>query len=311
MLKKILAGIILLIVLLPLSMWLSWFFQPNTRFVAAIVDKTVLTDDAAKHASLTWVLNNNGYTKTKTKPYKVREDYYGFFPLQNEKFRIKGLERFSNSQIRQLSLDADMVYFTDTYGVYNNEWFSSGKSNQYGMIYGGLSSKDIELLDMMKTRKKLIIAEFNTIGSPTDSVNRARFEEIFAMRWTGWTGRFFSSLDTAVNKEIPSWMLNNYKKTHSNQWPFKRSGIAFVSNKGLVCILEDVTHLNNAMPHIKSNVYGREKLDLPDMIKYPFWFDIIIPDSRVNKSAANFEIDMNKQGLEELKQYGIPSVFPA
>lgn len=312
MLKKVLLTIILLIALVPFSMWLLWVFQPNTRLVAAIVDKTVLTDDAQKHASLTWVLKNGAYTKTGTKSYSVDRDYYGFFPLKDEKFKIKGLERFSSSQIRQLSLDADMVYFTDTYGVYNEEWFLSGKGkNRYGMIYGGLSAKDIELLAMMKARKKLIIAEFNTIGSPTDSINRGRFEEIFAIRWTGWTGRFFSNLDTAVNKEIPTWIVGNYRKTHSNQWPFKRAGIIFVSDKGQVCVLEDATHLNSAMPHIKSNAYGQENLSLPDRIKYPLWFDIILPDSRVNKSAADFDLDVNKEGLEELQKYGIPAVFPA
>ncbi|MES3017796.1 MAG: hypothetical protein V4721_08460 [Bacteroidota bacterium] len=312
MAKRILLGTVALILLAPLLMWLAWFFTPKKTLVVAIIDKTVLTTSGQEHISLNWVLNHERYTKTSSESYKIDRDYFGFFPLNNEQFKVKGLEQFTSSQLKQLSSDADLVYFTDTYGIFNNEWYIGKNINERsGMLYGGLSNRDIELLELMKARKKLIIAEFNTIGSPTDSINRSRFEGNFGVRWTGWTGRFFDKLDTALNKEIPLWLINNYKKSHDNKWPFKKAGIAFVSITDEVIILEDDTHLGDPLPHIISNSYGQQNLSLPAKIKYPFWFDILMIDSRINKEAATFKIDANANGLEELRKSGIPASFPA
>ncbi|MDP2415057.1 hypothetical protein [Daejeonella sp.] len=304
--------LIILICFTPLIMWLFWFLTPKTKLVAAIIDKTVLTKAGQEHSSLYWILNQERYTKTSKKSYTIDRDYFGFFPLEDEKFKLKGLERFSNKQINQLSMDADLVYFTDTYGIYNNEWFKKKNINERsGMLYGGLSKNDVALARLMKGRKKLVIAEFNTIGDPTDSAARAGFENEFAIKWTGWTARHFESLDTTINMELPRWLINNYKKEHQNQWPFKKAGIAFVSNTDKVAILEDGVHLSNPMPHIQTSVQGQRELGLPAEIKYPFWFDVIEYDPQVNQSAANFKISMNDRGLAELKRQGIPPVFPA
>lgn len=304
--------LIILICLTPLIMWFFWLLTPKTKLVAAIIDKTVLTKAGQEHSSLYWILNQERYSKTSEKSYKIDRDYFGFFPLEDEKFMLKGLERFSDKQINQLSLDADLVYFTDTYGIYNNEWFQKKNINERsGMLYGGLSSNDVALARLMKERKKLIIAEFNTIGDPTDSAARANFENEFAIKWTGWTGRYFESLDTLANKELPRWLINNYKKHHQNRWTFKKAGIAFVNNNGRVAILEDGVHLSNPMPHIQTSLQGQKQFGLPTDIKYPFWFDVIEYNPKVNQSAANFKISMNDRGLAELKRQGIPAVFPA
>ncbi|GGG38579.1 hypothetical protein GCM10011532_22970 [Christiangramia forsetii] len=293
-------------------MWVIWLATPNTKLVIAIVDKTVLTSEGQEHISLNWVLNHEKYTKTSEKPYKVSHDYFGFFPEDNEKFKLKGLERFSFSKLSQLSNDADLAYFTDTYGIYNNEWFQEGDDKERsGILYGGLSDKDIQLLKLMKEKGKLVITEFNTIGSPTAYENRTRFEKMFKVRWTGWTARYFDNLNPRENKEIPKWLIRNYKNSHKGRWPFKSSGIAFVNNKDQVVILENGTHLNNSMPHIETNEKFQNTYELPERIKYPFWFDIITPDKKVNSVVSSFKIDANNKGLEELKKFNIPSEFPA
>ena len=308
--KYIFIGIPVFILLIPLWMWLGWVFTPNTKLVAAIIDKTVLTPEGKQHISFNWILNHQRYTKTSKKAYENAHDYYGFFPLDDEKYELKGLERFSNNELIQLSGDADLVYFTDTYGIYNNEWYKD-ENGRHGILYGGLSDKDVEFLSLMKAKNKLILSEFNTIGSPTRFENRARFEELFAIKWTGWTARYFDNLDIEVNKEIPIWLIDNYKKSHQGKWPFKRSGIVFVNDKSQVVILEDNTHLTDPMPHILSNLYARENLGVPEKIKYPFWFDIILSQPTINQTVASFKISANQKGLAELKKYKIPSEFPA
>ncbi|RZK59546.1 MAG: hypothetical protein EOO91_04900 [Pedobacter sp.] len=297
---------------IPVLMFMFWWLKPKNKMVVAIIDKTVLTSDGQEHISLTWILNHERLTKTNTKRYNIRNDYFGFFPKDNEKFRLKGLERFTDVQLKQLSDDADIAYFTDTYGIYKKEWYNQHTDQRSsGILYGGLSEKDLDFLALMKAKKKLIVTEFNTIGSPTTQQNRSRFESMFGMHWTGWTARYFDSLDTLKNTELPKWLVKNYKTSNNNKWTFKRAGIAFVSDLDQVVILEDATHLTNDIPMIVTSKFGMEKFGLPERMKYPFWFDVIVPNNKVNQNISNFEISTNQKGKAELAKYGIPASFPA
>lgn len=301
-----------MIVLLPLWMWIAWLCTPKKKMVIAIVDKTEISRKGQEHASLTWVLNNERYTKTSKKLYNVEDDYFGFFPLKGDNFRIKGLERFSPQQLDQLSTDAQAVYFTDTYGVYSNEWYTQKNlAERSGIVYGGMSKEDIGLLQKMKDKQKLIITEFNTIGSPTSPEIREQFEQMFALKWSGWTGRYFENLDTSLNKDLPHWLINNYIREHNNQWPFKKSGVALVSDKDEIVILEAETHLGEPVPHIITGNKGQSIYGLPASMKYAFWFDVMQPDSSINEVIAHFKVDANEAGLKLLKEKNIPSTFPA
>ena len=310
--RKIIFFSLLAIILLPLWMWLAWLLTPKKELVVAIIDKTAMTKAGQEHASFTWVLNHNRYTKNKTKLYTSGNDYFGFFPKEDENFRVKGLERFSPAQLEKLSNDADMAYYTDTYGIYKNEWYlKKNVEERSGIVYGGMSEQDIEFLKNMKAKHKLIIAEFNTIGSPTVPEIRAQFENMFGLKWTGWTGKYFSSLDSAVNTELPKWLINNYKKEHNGAWPFHNPGIAFVNNGDSVVVLEEKTHLNDALPYIISDDFGEKNFDLPKRIKYSYWFDIMQPDTTINKIVAEYSLDLNAAGKSELQKNNIPTEFPA
>lgn len=311
--KKILIlSLILLIVLLPLWMWLAWLFTPKKKLVIAIVDKTEITKKGQEHVSLTWILNHERYTKTPDKSYQVSSDYFGFFPKEKEKFRLKGLERFNEQQLGQLSDDCNAVYLTDTYGVYNNEWFSGKASTERsGILYGGMSKEDISFLQKMKGQKKLVIAEFNSIGSPTQPAIREQFQNLFGLSWSGWIGRYFESLDTNVNKELPHWLIQNYLRQHNNQWPFKKQGIALVSDKDEVEILEEGTHLGKALPVINTSKTGQQQYGLPATIEYSFWFDIMRIDTSINHAVADFAMDVNAAGKELLSKHQLSPVFPA
>ncbi|MDR3716837.1 MAG: hypothetical protein P4L51_28850 [Puia sp.] len=334
--------LLVILLLLPLWMWLAWVCTPRKKMVVAIVDKTVLTPLAQEHISLDWILRHEKFTKTKKDLYEPDHDYFGFFPGQDDHFKLKGLERFSSERLKTLAGDADGVYFTDTYGIYKNEWYKkTAVSGRSGLVYGGMSPEDIGLLENMKARHKLMIAEFNTIGSPTATAVRTRFERLFGMHWTGWTARYFSSLDTSVNSELPHWLVGNYRLQHEGAWPFHHDGIAFVSNDDQIVVLETSTGLLDAVPVIESTETGREALDLPRETKYPFWFDITDPNPVLNDSVsraplspagqdkpdsagypapagsarneigAEFVIHANAAGAAELKKHRIPLRFPA
>ncbi len=310
--RKVFFGLLLLVILLPLWMFLIWAATPKKTMVTAIIDKTAISKQGQEHSSLTWILNHQKYSKTATKGYSVSNDYFGFFPLDKEQFRIKGLERFNTRQLEKLSNDCDAVYIADTYGVYTNEWFAKKNvTERSGIIYGGLSTQDISFLKKMKDKHRLIITEFNTIGSPTNEAVRGDFEKLFAMKWSGWIGRFFNSLDTAINKEIPVWLVDRYREQNNGIWPFKLSGIAFVSNQDKVVILEENKHLNDPLPYIETSDYAQQKLKLPESIKYSFWFDVVAPDTTRNQVIAQFNFNVNQAGIELLTRQGIPTKIPA
>ncbi|WP_419213455.1 hypothetical protein ACNR9Q_04690 [Maribacter sp. X9] len=311
--KRKVTGIVLLLILLtPVFMWMGWVLTPKKKLVIALVDKTVLTAQGQEHISLNWILNHNRYTKTQDKSYKIERDYFGFFPLEDEKYLLKGLERFSSEKLNLLSADADLAYVTDTYGIYTNEWFKKGDiNNRSSMLYGGLSYEDLVFLKAMKERHKLILTEFNTIGSPTMVENRKTFEHMFGLHWTGWTARYFDNLDSTTNLDLPQWLVDNYKKANNGAWPFTKPGVAFVNEKEQVVILEEGTHLKNALPYINTTPQAQQKWHLPDTIKYPFWFDVIIPDLKINQVNATFKLNLLPKGEEELAKYSIPQNIPA
>ena len=304
--------IIINLLLAPLWMLLIWFFTAKRTFVVAIIDKTVLTTKGQEHISLNWVLNQEKFTLNKKKLYQRERDYFGFFPKENEKYQLKGLERFSIDQLDKLSDDADAAYITDAYGIYRNEWFKQGdEKERSGIIYGGMSKQDTYFLGQMQKKHKLIITEFNCLASPTTPLVRSEFENNFGIRWSGWIGRYFETFDTLKNKELPHWLIKNYLAQHNGQWPFTKSGIAFVHSDDRVEILENKTHLNNELPFIYSTKDGMDHYGITEKCSYPYWFDIITPDTSFNHVLARFSILVNDTGAKLLKQYGIPSTFPA
>ena len=314
--KNILLSIIV-VVLLPFWMWLAWWLTPKRKLTVAIVDKTVLDKNGQEHISLDWVLNQQKFTKNRSALYSPDHDYFGFFPGSDDHYRIKGLERMRLDGLRQLASDADMVYFTDTYGIYKREWYKKVPDNERSeVLYGGMSMQDIGLLKEMKTRHKLMIAEFNAIGSPTAVDVRHQFEELFGLHWSGWTARYFTSLDTAINRELPHWLTSQYMQQHGGAWPFHKDGIVWVNNTGDIVILENVTDLVSPLPQIVARQAGLRDLDLPAITKYPFWFDVIDEDTvrgevGPNEVAAEFVIHANARGEDLLRRNHIPVRCPA
>lgn len=311
-LRPILRLLLVALLLLPLWMWLAWCWTPKRKLVVAIIDKTVLTSKGQEHVSLNWVLNQERFTRNSTDLYQCERDYYGFFPLSNEKFRLKGLERFSEEQLQRLSDDADAVYLADAYGIYSNEWYNHrNMAERSGLIYGGMSQQDLFFLKQMQAKHKLIITEFNCLGSPTAEPLRHDFEKSFGVHWSGWIGRYFSSLDTAVNKELPRWLIDNYSRQHGGKWPFTKSGIAFVHKDDRIVVLEKDTHLHEEFPYMIAGEEGQSHYGLSLNTRYAYWFDIISVDTGFNNTLASFMIDANAKGIKELNINGIPASFPA
>ena len=175
-----------------------------------------------------------------------------------------------------------------------------------------MSEQDIQLLGMMKAKHKLIISEFNTIGSPTSEKIRGDFENLFGLKWSGWIGRYFSSFDTLNNTDLPKWIVSNYKKNNNEKWPFHHAGIVFINTDEKVVILEEeANELSSALPIIYTDNNGQKKYGLPRQTAYPYWFEVMQYDSLLNKPIAIFNLNTNDAGKEILRKNHIPNQFPA
>ena len=313
--------VVILILLTPVFMRLGWKYSKKKASNVFILDKTVLNHTHQEHISFNWVLNNHRLVKPDGNIYTPMHDYYGFFPDEKGGYEIYDIKSKTKQEVEQLSLDHDMIYYTDAYGMYWAEWYDEyphikpkyppiDVGERSPLIYGGLNRNELELLRLMKNQRKLIINEFNIIASPTPHYLRLRYENEFDMKWSGWVGRYFDDLDTNVNKELPDWLVNNYLEQNNYQWPFTKSGIAFVRNDDKIIILENETHLNHEVPIIITKPEYLKPYNLPTALKYSFWFDICSTGPK-NDIISEYHIMSNYKGDSTLNRWNIPNVFPA
>ncbi|MEI6123965.1 MAG: hypothetical protein WCQ95_10095 [Bacteroidota bacterium] len=310
--KIIVTTIILFIVLLPLIMWTIWLLTPKKPFKILIVDKTVLNQYAREHRGLNYLLKNNKYSKPDGNFYQVKSDYYGFFPLENKQYEIHDLSKFTEPQLDSMADYYDAVYYADSYGMYYNEWYRDTLQQEHSeKIYGGLDAQDLMIIKKMKARKKLIVTEFNFFASPTPYGIRRDLETTFNLKWTGWTGRYFDILDTLKNPELPHWVVRLYREQHNYQWPFTKSGIVFAHEDSRVEVLENGRDLDLEVPYIKSFYSSTQKYGIPDVLYYPYWFEITYSTDTSNHVFSYYQLMPNSRGDSILQHQGIPKLFPA
>lgn len=299
------------VLLTPLVMFLVWFFKPGQQHGITIIDKTVLDQSYEEHESLFWYLNYHKWEHPATdKRYKPGKDYFGFFPKADNQFEKRGLEGKAQTALDSIAGHSDYLYITDSYGIYHNEWYKDDDGKERSAhLYGGLAEEDLYLLEQMDKPGKTIIAEFNTIANPTRGAIRNRFEAQFDLKWTGWIGRNFESLDTLKNKELPRWLIQNYLKQYG-RWPFTNSGIVFVNESDRIEILEKGSHLQESVPVIYTRKTFVDSSGVDASLYYPFWFDIMEIGSEM-EALAYYHLPTTPQGDSLLAQYGLPYFFPA
>ena len=309
--KYIITTVLIILFTFPVWMWLGWQIEGKKELKVVIVDKTSLSNQGDEHRSLNWILDHEKFCNADRNLYNISKDYYGFYPGSNGKYSIKGLENFSDDQLKSLADQSDMTYFTDTYGIYKKDWYGNNYRGDISkLIYGGMSIQDLKFLTLMKSEHKLIMTEYNDIATPTSKEIRSKFEELFGIRWTGWAGRYFENLDTTVDKEIPYWLIRDYKAQHNNKWPFKSSGIAFINEDGRIEILDNQRDLNAKVPFILTNERNQNRFNVPQKLKYSYWFDVMLT-SHSNNVVSVYQIKTNSRGDSILNSINIPNPFPA
>lgn len=309
--KTLLIVVIILavILVLPVINLIRWNSQAKKPLDIIIVDKTVANLEREHHKPFTWILANERFVKKETKEsYSYTKDYYGFFPQRPIRDKKWDRNDYRLTDLIPLAEKNDAVYFTDTYGVFFNDWFRGiNKSRKSRKIYGGLNNNDFLLLKEMKDRDKLIIMEYNAFDYPTAQFESVRTQEKLGLSFSGWTGKYFASLDT-TSADFPTWMTAMYRKQYKAPWKFTKPGVVILKEKDIV-VLEEGTTLKTALPRIITDEAIATRMGVIPSVAFDQWFDII--DPMQNAVLSKFALDVTATGDTLLTSNGLQPQFPA
>ncbi|WPR77121.1 hypothetical protein [Algoriphagus sp. NG3] len=299
------------IICIPLISFLIWLLFPNRHLEIVVVDKTVPTKSYQEHHGIFWALEYLKFQHQKSDFYDVGKDYYGFFPDETSNYGTsKDLRDLSEIEIAQKAADLDVLYFADTYGVFEDDFKEIDSEERSKKIYGGLNKGDISLLREAASLHKTIIAEFNTMASPTSVGIRAEFENLMGIKWTGWIARYFDEMDTTINNDIPNWFISQYLDQHDSTWMPSGPGIVFVHEDGRVDAFSNNRDYYGGIPKIRTQKINKHGFKLPEVVPYPDWFDIVLIQ-RDYQVISYYDIDPSELGKEKLREMGLPRFFPA
>jgi hypothetical protein len=301
--------IVAVIIALPVINLIRWSIKTKKPLDIIIVDKTVPTLEREHHKPFSWILTNERYVKKESNTgYSYKKDYYGFFPQRPLRDKKWDRNDYHLADIINLANKNDAIYFTDTYGVFFNDWFRGiNKSRKSRKIYGGLNNTDFLLLKEMKDRNKLIIMEYNSFDYPTAEFESVRTQEKLGITFSGWTGKYFSSLDT-TGTDFPIWMTAMYRKEYKKPWKFTKPGIVLLKEKDIV-VLEEGKQLRNPIPRIVTDDASAKKFGVIPSVAFDQWFDII--DPLQSKVISKFKLDTTPLGDTLLVNNSLMNEFPA
>lgn len=299
----LLIAVLLLIVTLPLTTW--HFFKEAKQVRALIVDKTVPDPRFREHKPVMWILNNQKLFNRETgQPFDYEEDYYGFFPLPDDKYEIRHFSPLEHDKY-------DLIYFVDTYGVYYKEFYEQNpRGDRSPIVYGGLQPYELNEIEKVLKNTPVMIAEFNTIATPTEPDVRHRFEKIIGGEWTTWIGRYFTELDYDANPELPTWIKENWEKQHGKDWPYEGPGVVFCDINDTIVVLSYPEDIGRELVRIDFTDEAVKKYGVSDMEKYYYWFDVMKPLDN-GQVLGEYKLDLTESGQDILSEYQIPLTFPA
>lgn len=301
-----------LIILIPFWSFLVWFFYPKTELPGLILDKTVLDRSGVEHRSFNWITTNNKFVKPDGSQYEITEDYYGFFPVNRPEYVVKDLTVFSQKEIDSLANHLEYIYYTDAYGIYTNEWVYGRDINERSrLVYGGLSQQSYLLFEKMFRNRKLVITEFNNIASPTSLNIRFKMQRVLESDFSGWTGRYYHSLDTLLNPDIPGWMKRLHRRYYKKPFAYPDiPGIVLVHETERILVLQAGLDLDYEIPILNTGDTLVKRYELPEFIRYPYWFDVNFAKD-TNTVLATYKIHTNSRGDSILGSQLLPNEFPA
>lgn len=299
--KKIIIITLLLTLLLGLLPWIFWHLGETKELSMIIIDKTVPNATYREHEALVWLLGNQKIVKPESgKFYQKQEDYYGYFPEEEPEKRIRTLQ--------SLNQGVDLIYVADTYGVYREDLEGPNENGvRSELIYGGITRDEVEILRQTAYEGAIVVAEFNTFGSPTGKEAKEALYDLMGLRWSGWISRYF--YDLSIGGEVPEWVVTNYEAQQGRPWSYDSSGFIFVNSDDKVIVIKDEDEKKQGVT-FNWTVEGEKFIKRSGKFSYQYWFDIIEP-AETSTVLAEYELKLSESDKKKLKAEGIPQVFPA
>jgi hypothetical protein len=288
--------LLIILIIIPFIPAIIWYLKPATSLNVVILDKTVPAMNYREHQSLTWLLNYLKINQSNHRDYSVL-DYAGYHPEKKTGSKIVPIDSQSKKP--------NLIYLTDTYGVYPHQ----SERNQKP-IYGGTALQEISWIEkQINTNHSTVIAEYNTLEDPTSAAARAEMEKLFGIQWTGWIGRYFPNLSVQNNPDLPSWVPRDYLNKYGKKWAFKGAGFVLSRQDGNILVLRLNQEVKSEGIHVSFTRAGRSQFHLNKSPNYNYWFDIM--NANGSEELADYKWDLTQNGKALLAQNEIPLTFPA
>lgn len=300
---------LLLVSLLVLGSWGSYLTRPARTLDIAVLDKTVPYENRIEHRSLFWLLGHLKIHRPQGGPYDVAKDYLGAFPGPRPGDPPEHTVDLTSAR----ALRADLVYLADSYGVYRGDLLSGepmkAALERSPRIYGGLELAEAEAAAASVRAGIPLVAEFNTLGSPTGGEARRLLESTVGVHWTRWIGRFFSHLDD--RDEVPEWMRRDYEREWKQPWEFTGAGYVLMQDDAHCEVLRSGGEVERIGLTLDRRTPPDRLLERArDGIAYPYWFDIV-ETQPATEVLAEFRWHATPAGDARLKARGLPVRFAA
>ena len=303
-------GFPLVVGLLLLLPWILFHLGPSRTLSVVVLDKTVPFDTYLEHAGFFWLLDQYKIVQPSGARYDVRNDYLGATPGTEPGDPPANTRDLTEQAARQ----ADLLYVIDTYGVYEED-LASGAEKKAALershkLYGGLTTQEARAIQSARRNGTVVVAEFNSMASPTGREAAAILEEVVGVRWTRWIGRYFPLLEDT--DEVPQWLRDVCQRELGQAWTFRGPGYV---------LLQDDTRCEVLLAGTDSPSIGLTIEPEPEARKgvlrkavpgtpYTFWFDLVIPGPQT-EVLASYQWGLNGPGNDKLRRLGLPQRFPA
>ncbi len=289
-------GVVLALALGP---HVAWWLTRSRSLRVVIVDKTVPFRNYREHAAVPWILHAMKVRAPTGRFLDPALDYVGFDPETKTGHDLTDADLAS----------ADTLVVTDTYGVYAGDYENPDEHaalERSAKIYGGLSNGEAAAIDAFAARGGLVVAEFNTFASPTETAARTRLEGLFGVRWTRWVARYWPDLQDA--NEVPRWVGATYERVYHAPFNVTGAGFVFVHEDGDIVVLREKEDLDPDVLTQDRTPAGAE-FGLPERGAFRYWIDVL--EAKGAEVLYEHVVHATSGGWRKLAAHGLPLRFPA
>jgi hypothetical protein len=302
--------LLLLILSSPFILWLVWSLEPPRPVALVMLDQTVPDLNMNSHSSYYWILEEEHYVRPDRKYFQKEQDYYGFFPIDQRNYMNRTLT--GTTDIDSLAAKIKGLVMLDGYGVRHDRWLKGRLSDEQSeFLSGGLDESEFELLESMKNAQKPIVFESRVFSPRMTPDDVYRLESVAGVKWTGWWGYSFESLDPNENPRLPTQWIQAWEDQNHRNWRFKGAGVLLVGEGGDVVALTMGVHLKQANPILRTEFSDQLDYRVPPRVPFTGSFEIVSPVSPDYHTVSRFDLNLTVAGDSLLAQYHIPRTFPA